>query len=203
MPSSAASSATRPSRTMAWSSTTTTRIGPSHVGSCGDPSGSRARTTVPPVGGQVTSLRPPSSAARSRRRPGRRRPGRRGDADAVVGDLDTQRPVGRQAARARDRGAPAWRTTLVSASPAIRYAATSTAAGSAPRSPASRTPPADPRLTARPAGPAHPRGHGRRVPEAAGRGRGGVRRPPRLGRARSTRRSAPARPRGPVDQQPR
>ena len=29
-------------------------------------SGSQARTTVPPAGGQVTSLRPPSSSARSR-----------------------------------------------------------------------------------------------------------------------------------------
>ena len=90
------------------------------------------------MGGQVTSLRPPSSAARSRSETRPTPAWASGAMPTPSSATSTSRsPVVALQPDARRVPARACRATLVSASPAIRYAATSTAAGSAPRSPAS------------------------------------------------------------------
>ena len=93
-------------------------------------SGSQARTRVPPEGGQTISVRPPSSSARSRIDRSPTPATTSGSMPAPSSPTSTSSepapPVRRTAAlRAR-----AWRAVLVSASDAIRYAATSTAADS-------------------------------------------------------------------------
>ena len=182
IPSSAPSSAVRPSRTIGWSSTTTTRIG--SASSCSAPQwqpGADDRAAAVRAGDLA---RPPSSAARSRRLT-RPTPAWRSavDADAVVGDLDDQSASSDSASGTTQVAArAACRATLVSASPAIRNAATSTAAGSGRRASGAVDGRAA-RRAGRPAAAAPRPGRGRRARVAAGRARVGVRRRPRPARA--------------------
>ena len=100
-------------------------------------SGSQARTTVPPVAGQAI-VGPPAELGRPLAQRHQAHPGLHvgRDADTVVGtSTSSSSPTHSQADVALV--ADACRTTLVSASPAMRYAATSTAADRWPRSPAS------------------------------------------------------------------
>ena len=138
------------------------------------PSGSTARTTVPPEDGQLTSVRPPSSAARSRDRQ-QADPGLHvlGDADPVVGDLDHE---------LRSRCGRGGRVRSWPRRAGRRWSATRRRSGRPPP-PRRRTgcrdrrrPPRSAAAGSRPAGAPPRRAPGRRAPAAAGRARAGVRR---------------------------
>ena len=120
------STVTRPSRKTGWSSATTTRSGPHR-----ERLGSRARSSVPPRAPGPTSKRPPTSAARSRMHVSPTPGGAAGSAR----DRRPRPPPQPALLEPDPHGAvraPLCRTALATASAVIRYAATSTAAGSSP-----------------------------------------------------------------------
>ena len=140
-------------------------------------SGSHARTMVPPPPGHTTSLRPPSSPARSRSE-SRPMPACRSavDADAVVGDLHEQRAVldgePHRARRGPRRDGARWSgPPRRSGTPPPRRRPAAPPAASGPSTTTSSASHWRP-----PAAAARPRARGRRGRAGAGRARAGGRR---------------------------